>query len=227
LDAFKRLKRHSVLVYINDKDKKRWELLTPPVYGAFYEKSMGRIYPKAVITSPDQFHVFALMNHKQLEKTSAYSKVSKITKEALKGNLPKVNPVTVLKWSVKGTDRHLEGTFIKLVDDKKLFLKVGGKEYGNKLEEFGEGAQAYARYLSGAGNKEKSDVADNKQDGQKGAFVPEIWESSTNGKTIKATFVSLNNDKITLKLTNGKLVTFSLDKLSEKSQQRAKALNNR
>ena len=42
---------------------------------------MGRIYPQAVISSTDQLHVYAQMNHKQLEESSEYSKVSKITKK--------------------------------------------------------------------------------------------------------------------------------------------------
>jgi len=178
---------------------------------------MGEIYPQAVIASPDQCQVYALMNHKQLEKTSEYSKVSKITKEALKGNLPKVNPVPKLDWGIKGTQGSLTGTFVKLEDNKKLFLKIKGKEYGNDFKEFNEGVHTYVKYLTEVANKQKV---------QKNAYVPEIWESSKNGKTIKATFVSLINDKITLKLTTGKLVTFSLDKLSPKSQEKAKSLAN-
>lgn len=185
---------------------------------------MGKIYPQAVVSPSDQFHVYAQMNHNQLEKSSEYSKVRKITKEALKGNLPAPNPTTILTWSVKGSPGGLTGSFVKLLDNKRLFLKVKGREYGNDMKEFGEGAQAYARYLSAAGEDVAPDVADKKQEDQKKAYIPEEWKSSKNGKTIKATFVSLEDGKITLKMTNGKTVTFSLDKLSQESQERAETL---
>ncbi len=214
-----------MIVYVNDKDKKRWEKLSPPVFGAFYGTTMGHVYPKAVVSSTDQFHVFANMNHKQLEKTSEYSKVSKVAKEALQGNLPKLGPVFELRWSVKDSEGGLTGTFVKLVDNKRLFLKIKGKEYGNNLAEFAEGARRYAKHLAGSadeGAPAKKDDTEVSGD----TVVVETWESSTNNKTIRASFVSLDGNSVSLKLETGKVVTFSMDKLSKKSQSRARELSS-
>ena len=213
-----------MIVYINHGDKKRWEQISPPVFGAFYGENMGIIYPKAVVTSTDQVHVFANMNHKQLEENSEYRKVSKITKAALQGNLPEPKPVFDLMWPVKGSEGGLMGTFVKLVDNKKLILKIKGKERGNKLEEFGEGAQKYAKYLAGSEGAAPSAEEDTKENND--TEVVETWESSKDNKTIQASFVSLEGNTITLKLESGKAVTFSMDKLSEKSQSRARELSN-
>lgn len=213
-----------MIVYVNDKDKKRWEQLSPPVLGAFYGTTMGHVYPKAVVSSTDQSHVFANMNHKQLEKTSEYSKVSKVAKEALQGSLPAPGPVFDLKWTVKGTEGSLTGTFIKLVDNKRLVLNIKGRERGNKLEEFGEGAQAYARHLAGIEEAPEAEKKDPKVSDE--TEVVEAWESSAKNKTIQARFVSLDGDSITLKLETGKVVTFPMGKLSERSQERAKELSS-
>ena len=210
-----------MIVYVNHQDKKRWEKITPPVFGAFSAASMGRVYPKAVVSSTDQIHVFANMNHKQLEKTSEYSKVGKVTKEALQGKLAEPGPVFELHWAVKNSEGGLKGSFVKLVDNKRLFLKIKGKEYGNKLEEFGEGAQRYAKYL--AGSKSETSVSKDNKD-EDISKVVETWESSTKNKTIQASFISLDGDSISLKLESGKVVTFSMNKLNEKSQRRAREL---
>jgi len=55
------------------------------------------------------------------------------------------------------------------------------------------------------------------------AAAPTSW-TSTEGKTIEATFVALNGDQITLKVTaTGKEFTFPLSRLSQESQAQAKA----
>jgi|GEM_PF-465113 len=54
-------------------------------------------------------------------------------------------------------------------------------------------------------------------------FSQENW-TSADGRTIRATFVRLTGDDVTLTLANGKAATLSLDKFAEDSQKRAKEL---
>lgn len=231
MDAFKKLKKHSVLVYINAEGKDRWEHVYPTVSGAIHGKGMGHIYPKAVVTSPDQLQVFAMMNHKQLEQSSAYSKVSKAAKKGAAGEELESLPEYVLHWPVAGSAGFLMGPFVRLENDNKLFLKVKGKVYGNKLKEFRTGSQQYARHLHAQNNPTDAAGVDQTTGESSVTDVTEAameaWHSAKGGKTIQARFVTLSGDRITLEKEDGKTVTFKLSLLSEQSQQRAKELGTK
>ena len=58
---------------------------------------------------------------------------------------------------------------------------------------------------------------------KKNTFEEEKWTSS-DGKIIVATFVSVTDEKITLKKNTGKNFTFAIGRLSPESRERAEEL---
>lgn len=220
LEAFKKFKRHSVVVYLSTKSPNPFEKLSPIVSGAFRHPKIGNIIPKAVILSPDQGYLYAKLSYPQLKDSREYSKASKLVKAALEGELPATDPDLVPAWNLKNSNSAYTGTFVELQDGKTLILKMkeSGKNSNIPLSKLSKGSVAYAEMLE----KKRAGVA---EEAAKPADLGiETWGSSTAGKTIEATFISLVGDKVTLKKKSGKKMSFSLSLLSEDSQERAKLL---
>lgn len=77
--------------------------------------------------------------------------------------------------------------------------------------------------LSGDEETDDSEEVVESEDDTTTVYTPETWVSAQ-GKRIRATFVSLNGDQLTLKLKGGKTYTMPLSKLNASSQTRAKDL---
>lgn len=214
MEAFKQLKKYAVVVYINTKKSQAKEALSPVVMGVLTAKSMGNIIPKAVVTSPDQMTYMASMPYKSMKDPKAFRAANAKVKDGLAGlTIPKPGDAKYV-WTISGSGRFYRGAFVELKDDKDLVLKSPeGKQFNVPMAKLTRGTQAYARHLAGGGE-------------EKSAEKPQMepWESAKGGQTIHATFLSLKGDKITLKKQNGKLATFSIARLSEESQKRAKEL---
>jgi len=193
------------------------------VTGSLNHPKMGRIIPKAVITSPDQTVVYAKMSYKQLQSSSSYSITSKKVKAALAGNTPQADPSMTPMWNLKNSGRHYTGTFIELKGDETLVLKMkeSGKNSNIAMSQLSSGSQAYAKMLE----KIRSGATDDAEKSTNSEHTVETWESSKGGKTIRATFISLEDGKITLKKESNKTISFAIDLLSEKSQKRAQELD--
>lgn len=184
------------------------------VMGVLNADSMGNIIPKAVVTSPDQMTYMASMPYKSMKDSKAFRAANNKVKAALAGDTIAKPADAKYVWTLTGSGRFYRGDFVELKDDKELVLKSPeGKTFKVPMAKLTAGTQAYARHLAGGGDKEAT---------EKPQMEP--WESAKGGQTIHATFLSLKGGKITLKKSNGKLLTFSLSLLSEKSQQRAKEL---
>ena len=181
---------------------------------------MGNIIPKAVILSPDQRYLYAKLSYPQLKDSKEYYKASKLVKAALEGELTATDPELVPAWNLKNSKSTYTGTFVELQDGKTLILKMkeSGKNSRIPLSKLSKGSVAYAEMLE----KKRAGVAE--EAAKPAELGIETWGSSTAGKTIEATFISLVGDKVTLKKKSGKKMSFSLSLLSEDSQERAKLL---
>lgn len=211
-----------MVVYLSTKSSNPFEELSPLVSGAFRHPKIGNIIPKAVIMSADQGSLYAKLSYPQLKDAKAYSAASKVVKSALAGELPAADPELVPAWNLKNSRNAYTGRFVELEEGKTLVLKMkkGGKNSRIPLSKLSAGSVAYAEMLE----KKRTGVAE--EDAKPAALEIETWGSSTAGKTIEATFVSLVGDKVTLKKKNGKKMSFSLSLLSEDSQQRAQLLGS-
>ncbi len=183
---------------------------------------MGTTIPKAVIVSRDQTTLYAQLSYKQLRETKEYSAAGKVVKSALEGDLPVADPKLEPAWYFKNSNKFHYATFVELQEGETLVLemKKSGKSSSFPLRKMSEGAAAYAKILEG----KRTGVIE--EEVKPPMLEVEFWGSSTAGKTIEATFVSLVGDKVTLKKKNGKKMSFSLSLLSEESQERAKLLGS-
>ena len=216
MEAFKQLKKHAIVVYINTEKPQAKEHLSPIVMAALNTESMGSLIPRAVITSPDQRTYMASIDYKSMKNKKTFKNANKKVKEALAGKTTEMPKDAIISWTLTGKNNYYKGDFVKIENDKNLVLKTPeGNEISVPLEKFTQGAQAYARLLAG-GDEEKTT-------GSKKTHELESW-TSTSGKQIHARFLSVKNGKVSLEMTDGKVVTFSLTKLSKDSQKRAKEL---
>lgn len=221
MEAFSKFKRHSVIVYVNTKNKLSRQFLSPIITGCLNSAITGKIIPKAVISSFDQGTVYAKMSYKQLQSSKEYSSTAKVVKLALKGKEPPVDKKVIPNWQVNNDNRFYIGTFVELKNDTKLIIKkTEGNNTSIPMSKLSPGSQMYARMKEQ--QRSGAQPAGEKEDSE--TFSVETWQSSKDGKSIQATFVALKGDKITLKKKSGKSVIFPLSLLSEQSQKRAREL---
>lgn len=219
LEAFKQLKKHAVVVYVNTKKLEARESLSPVVMGALHAESMGNIIPKAVVTSPDQRTYMTSIAYKSMKEKKTFRDANKQVKAALAGNSIEMPKDAIMSWSLSGKNGFHKGEFVKLQDDKTLIIKSPERgDYAIPMEKLSKGAQAYARLLAGGG-KEEAATSTTSDD----QHALESWTNAS-GKQIQAKFLALENGKISLEMKNGKVVAFDLTKLSKDSQQRAREL---
>ncbi len=203
------------MIYINAKKPQEKSALSPVVMGALSAKSMGPYIPKFVVTSTDQMTYMTSLAYKKMND-KAFRAANAQVKEGLAGS-PVPKPKDAYDcWTIASNGRHYVGEFVELKNSKTLILKSPrDKKMKIPMSELTLGAQKYARFLSGSGQestpKEKAEI--------------EEWQSAQGGKSIRATFISLNGELITLRKEDGKTLTFKLSLLSEESQQRAEKLS--
>ena len=124
-------------------------------------------------------------------------------------------PADELIW-VKADGKHYRGRFVEV---KAGRLRVQSEKFGKgsvSLDQLSPASLAFAKRLSSMGTTAKPAPEQTK---------PEIeaW-TSTDGKVVKARFVRLEDDKLTVETAAGKSYTFPLDRLDQKSQAKAKEL---
>jgi hypothetical protein len=218
--AFKNLKSHSIIVFLNSKDDNRWEKLSPWVVTGFSEEKMGKIIPKAVITSPDMSELWGQMSYQDLKQDAPYRGLRKQVDAILKGEAKPDHPADrFIYWPLKGKGSFYIGSFVGLDDKGGLRLKMleGNKLQTIPLDRLSDPCASLALKLA------SREAATGPVDAAGGSHAIEAWTGS-NGKTLQARFVSLEGDSITLEMEDGKTHTLPLERLDEASQLRAKAL---
>jgi hypothetical protein len=214
-EAFKKLRTHSVIVLLDTENKNAWDQVNPVVMTAFNEQKMGHVYPKVVITSPDMKAIAAQLNNKDMNSSSMYSNAKKQLDTLLKSSTsPELNIDRVTHWKSSNSSGFYIGTYLGMKNEKTVNLKLtsDGKTYAMDLGRFNPSTVAFIKEL--AENKNPKSPAVN--------YVIEGWKGS-NGTVIQAKFVSLEDDKITLEMKDGKTHTLPLEKLEQSSQDKAKS----
>ena len=222
LEAFSKFKRDAIIVYLNSKKMEvDYQKLSPVVIGGLQAKSMGKYIPKAVITSADQSTYFASVAYEEMKESKSFKDAINSAEKGLDGQAPGMPEDAEYRWIVKNTSRFYTGSFVEVTTHKKkgellVLKKPEGKKVHIPTSELATGALAYAHSMNAKAKKAKAHAA----------IVEESWESAEGGKIINATFVKLQERKITLKMQNGKEMTFDVSKLSKESQKRARELSN-
>lgn len=215
--TFTNLKRHSVIVHIPSNEGDRFELVYPTVSSGFNAPGMSNTIPKVIITSPDMMTVWKILDYPDLQKDRTFSDVSKTITAICAGTAtPELAKDAVLYWYLPSSSRKYIGSFEKIDDKGRVVLKLSGGFQAFTEKELCAGAINYARNLAGKTSENSDSV-------EAIAFKEEKWTSS-DGKTLVATFVSLIDGKITLRKTTGKDSTFSIKRLSQESRKRAEEL---
>lgn len=189
--------------------------MSPVTAGALYAKSMGNIIPKVVVTSSDQMTYMASISYKKMNEKSFRAANAQV-KAGLAGESAPTLEDAYECWLIASNGRYHTGEFTELKDDKLILKSPQGKNIKIRMSKLTAGAQEYARLRAGSGSEEESVTTEEPE--------VEAWGSSKGGKSMRATFISLDGEMITLKKEGGKTITFKLSLLSEESQQRAKEL---
>jgi len=209
-----------VIVILETEKNESAKYANPIVSGAFGTPQMGTTIPKLVAVSPAEDVVWADMSYKQLQSEKGLKTAARSVAAIGKGDAeaPEISDFVPF-WSITGKEGYrYAGNFEKL-EGETLHLKLtNDKTTKVNLSSLTPAAVAYAKKM--AGQTSASEKAE--EDSAELVHSEESW-TNTKGSSLRGTFVSLNGNKITLKLANGKESTFDLSLLSEESQTKAKS----
>ena len=214
--AIKELRSYSVVVFVDSKNDAE-TLMPPPVVTGLRGATMGTFDPRIVLLSADLTQTLETLGSEKIVGDPArdtYRDLRKSVRKKLDGWKPADKPPADEWIWVRANGRHYRGRFVEVKDGK---LHVESEKFGKgsvSLSELSAASLAFAQQLAGAG-KEPAEKTP--------GHSIETWKSS-DGKAIEARFVKLEGNKLTVETTAGKSYTFPLQRLDQKSQQRAKQL---
>ena len=217
-ESFKRLRQHSVVVYLDTKDE--WRLKTSPIVKATFDEKTYQYIPKVVVTSPDSTEVWGRLPYKQMKDSDSFRELDKQV-DALAKNPNAARPEQPSKifWFLKGSPgRGYRGTFESLEGETLKIKDEKGKIIEKPLSDFEENIRTYATSLAGKSDPSPSIGGTSSPT----SHFLEDW-TGTNGKVIQATFVSLQGDVVQLRGPMGQLYSFPLSRLNEASQAKAQS----
>jgi hypothetical protein len=251
-DAFKELKSWAVIVFVESKEKGGEAALLPPPLATTLREGVQRTLPCVFLCPPSMDDVWVEVGAKQKQSAKDFRKELGKSQPAVKTKAAtffkeKTPPPPVLpgdkqlSWGLtKGG--FYRGKFVRLEDDKLFITDDKGAESGGiELKDLAPATQRYIRFIAAAApatKPESSPAASPAPDAAPGAApVPdspaapapaaaaslENWQNKT-GKVIKAAFVSLKDDKVTLRMESGKEYILPLGTLALTSQVRAREL---
>ncbi len=214
--AIKELRSYAVVVFLESKKIKEVDM-PPPVVTGLRGPTMGTFDPRIVLLSADLVETLETVGSEKLVGDPARD-TYKALKKSVRAKLEKWKaggrPAAELIW-VRTDGRHYRGRFVEV---KAGRLHVESEKFGKGsllLDELSPGSQAYAKQLAGSEEKpEKPATVERKI---------ETWTSS-DGKVVKARFVSLEEERLTVENAAGKSYTFPLKRLDQESQAKAKEL---
>lgn len=212
--AFDEFRKKAVTVFVNSGVNAQKNLLSPLVYTALTGPKMGNTIPKTAATSPQMDSIWGQLSYKQMTE-KGIKQLRKDLKAMTDGKAP-IAPQTIkfFKWTSRDQPGNAwTGSFRQLNGETLVLKSPEGKIMKLPLSKLSDAASDFARKLGGQSTEKAESLT----------FQEEEWTSST-GKTIKATFVSLKGSQITLDLANGKQSSFPLTRLAQESQDRAHKL---
>lgn len=219
METIKKFDSHSVVVFIDQIDPAKWHQVSPVVPTALYDPKLGNIIPRAVITSPEMLQVIAVLSEDDMEKNSNYSEAKKSVSNFLNGvATPRVEKNLSYRWPTTSNGFYV-GTFEGIKEEKSLVLGMNGATGGVSVEipftHLSKPSADFAKLLAGSNPSPTESKVESHT-------AQEAWTSS-NGKTLQAKFVSLENNMITLEMADGKSHTLPMDRLDPASQEKARA----
>jgi len=123
--------------------------------------------------------------------------------------------------SHKASGKYIPKTVVMDNALKECIVRVPYEEWKNDSKATRKVKDAIKKY-----EKENEETSDSSSSLKSSTYKPPAplkdWTNSE-GKTVKARFIKLNEDSVTLKTATGKQVDYPLDKLSSESQAQAKA----
>ncbi len=218
---FREFARHSVIVFIDFRDgsDRKFGTVPPAAYGGFFrDDGRKNIVPRAVITSPDGLEFWQYASHNDLKNSRTYRDIRDLVKDNLEsgssdtGGVDKAPPA---RWGVRGSDSTYIGNFVSLSKDGSvLTIERGGNQQAVRTNQLVDTAVRYAKLMAEQSKAEKAAEL----------FQFEDWYSST-GVKIRAKFVALDGDQVTIQKEGGKdTFTLPLDRLADGSRKRAAEL---
>lgn len=187
----------------------------PPVYTALKDDLMGNTIPWAVVMNSDLSSQLAAVRHGEMLDDKAYRDANKKVKSALVAPVDTeaapAMPTKDIRWPSQNIRSAWIGKFQEVKGDTLILTHLGTAK-NIPLNMLSEPSQKYALSLQKL--KEAPVAAAVISAGE------EVWTNAS-GKTITATFESMDNDAVKLKLADGKVSRVPLKSLSEASQKRA------
>lgn len=179
---------------------------------------MGNTIPKVVVTDPKSNEIWDSIGYKAINEKRLKETKGNI-KEHLEGwseSDPPTIPKSNIKWlTPSGT--HYQGKFVG-VKNGALMIVQPNKKKPMKLNfsKLSPATVSYAKKLAAIAREEAIAA-------KMPTLADEAWVS-TDGRPLNATFVSLEEGKITLKGAGNQVFTFDLDRLNDESKARAKKI---
>lgn len=218
-EALKRLRRHSVVVYL-DQEEDGKSKVNPLLRAGFRSDYIGDNYmPKVLVSSPEMDEIWGTLSYKKMNDRSNFRDLEKQIKALVENpEGPKPEPPKKQFWEFKESSKGYFGKFEKLEGDTLFLKRTSGKVVTAPLKKFNEPAVRFAKTLAGL-EKEPTLSAPSA-----GGMV--TW-TGVNGKEIQAAFVSLDGEVLSLRNAMGSTYRFPLSRLNPESQEKAKAYAQR
>lgn len=185
--------------------------------------------PQVVILDSNQTQVMGALDTDAMQESSSYRSLFANLRQFEKSKESSFKQPKIMQWKLNDGKSHHKGEFVSCTEGRLTILQEGTQRT-YPLEAFNAGTVAYAKRLQSMkerkeldNSKDKPENSPKKKEGPMAELKAENWTNSK-GQTVKATFVKLDGEKITLRLANGKESTFNLNVLSTESIARAKEL---
>ena len=236
-EAFKELAGWTVMVFVESDEKRReGHLVSPPIATALYEGG-SFLLPRVLLCPPSADEAWTTITAQKKQSGKELRKVikertPKAKERAAAHFREKTAPPFVmpgdkqLSWGMLKGGAY-RGKFIKLEKEQLFIAGTDGKVSGGiPLTDLAPATRSYAKLVAGAAETAKSartEPAPAAPPAPAPAAVMENWQNK-DGKIIRAAFVALKDNMVTIRTDAGKEFTLPLDSLALTSQVRAREL---
>ena len=221
-------KKCIILAISTNRDSK--DGISPVSTQGFSEKLAGTTYPMLVIVSPDQTVRYDSLSNKELYNKKRLKAALTTSLEKIKTHKPTLpGKDELIMCMMIGKPGFCKTFYLGGVIDENTMLatrKKGGNMKKISIKGYTDGTKIYIKTLMGVKKAQEQLKWEKKLAELMPTLEEEEWKNNK-GKTIKGTFVSLQEGLITISMKRhgkAKSVTFALDKLGDASQVRAKKI---
>jgi hypothetical protein len=227
-DAFNLVKGWTIVVFVS-LNKGHYEVgdLAPPFIAAYMETGDIKV-PKIILASPREDIAWKVIgpSARRIKKGELKKEIKKQTSDVMPQITnyfaakapPALQPPgdKLIYWGLAKSTYALK-KFARVEGETLHTLNKDDVESAYELSELKAASARYAKALAALTDAPPAPAPESKPG-------PEKWTNSK-GREIEATFVKLEEGKVTLRLTSGKEHSLALSELSESSQGRARDLS--